>query len=399
VQTQFRSGLLEHGIEYYLGRSSQSFRLDLRIQLAGTRLKRIVELFIESVLKDSGIWEFSRRRSVTMHFVISDFALEFHLGFIQGEVSGGLGGPDIRAEVLLKMKANILDGIFTGRLNPTRAALSGKISFTGDTAKAMAFQRVQKDLKRLYVDAREKVGDPGDLTGPDAAPAVQVPAVARPSKGIPSAGTGDIRDAIFDVLSEMYDAGMITSTGGNISSGVSGSSNEIYITPGQIFKGALEPSMMVRLDREGNPLDASSLSPSSERLMHCAIYNTRPDVESVIHSHAPHATMLALAGLEFLPISTEAAFIGEIPRIPFIMPGTQELADAVAEAMGRGVAVLIQNHGLIVAAGSLRRAADMTLIIEQTAEMIVTCRKLGKKPPILPKKTVAMLRELGDLMA
>ena len=59
----------------------------------------------------------------------------------------------------------------------------------------------------------------------------------------------------------------------------------------------------------------------------------------------------------------------------------------------------MQNHGLIVAGGSLRRAADMTLIIEQTAEMIVTCRKLGKKPPVLPKETVDMLRELGDLRA
>ena len=69
-------------------------------QLPRTRQKRIVELFIENVLNDSGISEFSRRRSVTMHFVISDFALEFHLGFIQGEVSGGLGGLDKRAEML-----------------------------------------------------------------------------------------------------------------------------------------------------------------------------------------------------------------------------------------------------------------------------------------------------------
>jgi autoinducer 2 (AI-2) kinase len=329
-----------------------------------------------------------------MHFVLSDFGLEFHLGFSRGEVSGGLGGPDNRAEVLLKMKADILDGIFTGRLNPTGAALSGKISFTGDTVKAMTFQRIQKDLKRLYVEARKEIGDPGDLTGPDTVAAVQAP-----SKRIPSAQAGDTRDEILMVLSEMYDAGLITSTGGNVSARVPGSGDEIYITPGQIFKGALLPSMVVRLDREGNPTDGSSLSPSSERLMHCAIYNARPDVEAIIHSHAPHATMLALAGLEFLPISTEAAFIGEIPRTPFIMPGTQELADAVAGAMGRGVAVLMQNHGLIVAGGSLRRAADMTLIIEQTAEMIVTCRKLGKKPPVLPKETVAMLRELGDLRA
>jgi autoinducer 2 (AI-2) kinase len=258
----------------------------------------------------------------------------------------------------------------------------------------MAFQSIQKNLKRLYSQSRETIGDPGDLTAP-------VSVADRPPAPAPrhseTSVIGDIRHEVVDVLGQMYEAGLITSTGGNIS--VRNGTKGLYITPGQIFKGALNPSMMVRLDLEGNTLDADSLSPSSERLMHCAIYRDRSDVGSVIHSHAPNATMLGLAGLEFLPISTEAAFVGEIPRIPFIMPGTRELADAVAAALGGGVAVLMQNHGLIVAGGTLRRAADMTLIIEQTAEMILTCHKLGKKPPILPEDTIAMLRDLNDLRA
>ncbi len=133
--------------------------------------------------------------------------------------------------------------------------------------------------------------------------------------------------------------------------------------------------------------------------MHTAVLKARPEVQAVIHCHAPHATLLANTGLPFLPISTEAAFFVDIGRIPFVMPGTQELADAVVEAMGDGWAVLMQNHGLLVAGRSLRRAADSCEIIERTAQVIIGCYSVGKEPPTLPDKTVEMLSKYADLMA
>jgi ribulose-5-phosphate 4-epimerase/fuculose-1-phosphate aldolase len=59
----------------------------------------------------------------------------------------------------------------------------------------------------------------------------------------------------------------------------------------------------------------------------------------------------------------------------------------------------MQNHGLLVAGRSLRRAADMAEIIEQTAEVILGCYAVGKEPPVLPAETIEMLAKMGDLMA
>lgn len=208
----------------------------------------------------------------------------------------------------------------------------------------------------------------------------------------------ELRDAIAEVNAEMYADGLITVTGGNVSARIPGT-NEAWITPSRRHKGRLTAEMMTRIDMAGCPLDAGALPPSSEWRVHTAIYTRYERVTAVVHTHAPQATILMLAGLPFLPISIEAAFIGEIPRVPFIMAGTQALGDAVGEALGDGVAVLMQNHGLVVAASSLRRAADLTHAVEETARKLVACAMMGAEPQVLSVEEVAAVRASGVFRA
>lgn len=356
------------------------------------RMKAILEDFLSAAEKDSALTAAATGKDVTLHFDLSDLGLDFIIRLRDDRVVAGLGAPDEGGDVQLRLRADVFDGMFTNRVNPMQAAMDGRLSFSGDTAKAMTLQALQRDLARLYREAVARVGDPGDLASLPDPDAVAGAAAAAPTQ------PGDERDQLIQVVKELYEIQVITATGGNVSMRIPGA-DALWITPSQLFKGDLRPEVLVRIDLDGEALDRGARSPSSERLMHTAVYQARPEAGAVIHAHAPNATILANTDLPFLPISTEAAFFDDIPRIPFIMPGTRELADAVGEAARRSWAVLLKNHGLLVAGRSLRRAADMVEIVERSAEIILGCYAVGKEPPVLPEDVVKTLRKMGDLIA
>lgn len=357
------------------------------------KMQALLAAFCERMAGDDQVAKFSEDKDVCLAFCAPDIATSFYFGLHGGKVTSALGERE-EAEVLLTMRTEILDGMFSGSIDTMKAAMNGDISFVGDAAKAMTIQQLSRDMKRLYTGVKDELGDPGDLSSiPQPGQSSNAPAVIVEPQ--------DVRNELVEVVNELYEHYIITATGGNVSVRNPDNPDECWITPSQMFKGDLRPELMVRINLDGKPQDPGSRSPSSEWGFHTQTLRKKKAANAVIHAHAPNATILANCGIPFLPISSDAAFFGDIKRIPFTMPGSNELSELVSDALRDEWAVFMVNHGIVVAGKSLRRACDMAQIIERTAEVILGCYKAtgGKPPSVLPDEAVKLFRSMADIIA
>lgn len=206
----------------------------------------------------------------------------------------------------------------------------------------------------------------------------------------------DLREEIVRIVEELYEAHLITPTGGNVSARLPDEEGAYLITPTRLHKGSLRPEDIVRVNAEGRPANRRQ-RPSVETKMHLAIYDAYPEVEAVIHSHAPYATALGLIEGHVPPISVDAVPFTEMRVVPFGLPGDPDLIERVVAALEHAPAVLLQNHGLLTVGWTLRQAANRALALEEVIQILVTCRLLGGEPKTLPEETVELLRQTGAL--
>lgn len=200
----------------------------------------------------------------------------------------------------------------------------------------------------------------------------------------------ELRQALTETVRELYDAGLITPTGGNLSVRLPGGEGYL-VTPSAMYKGALRPESMVQLSPEGKPLE-KGVRPSIETGMHLKIYELRPKCNAVIHTHAPTATLFGTLELEIRPITLDAVRFLDLPVVPFSMPGTKELVAAVGERLTKCPAFLLQNHGLVTYGAGLRDASNTALALEEVCRLLLESREYGREPVLIPEPMVEVLK-------
>lgn len=202
----------------------------------------------------------------------------------------------------------------------------------------------------------------------------------------------EARRTVASAAREMAALGLATGSSGNVSLRLA--DGLFAVTPSGVPYSRLRDEEVVIIDGEAEPVEPEDggwsqpdLAPSSETLLHLAIYAARPDAGAVVHTHAVYSSVAAVAGLDVPPIIDEMMLSvgGPVKVSEYRFPGTQELADSVVAALGERNAALIRNHGAVGVGRDLDSALDVCVLVERMAHIFVFASLLGGANPLPPE--------------
>lgn len=213
-------------------------------------------------------------------------------------------------------------------------------------------------------------------------------------KQVKTIGEYELKKMICEIGKRVWTKGFVAANDGNIS--VKLNEREVLTTPTGVSKGFMTPDMIIKIDRQGKMLSGNSnYRPTSETQMHLAIYDERPDVGSVLHSHPPYCTSFAVANIPLNKCVLPEAIIviGAVPIAEYGLPSTNELPDAIKPLIKNSEAVLMQNHGALTVGPDLLTAYHRMETLEHTAKIVHLARQLGNVN-VLPQNEVDRLMDL-----
>ena len=190
---------------------------------------------------------------------------------------------------------------------------------------------------------------------------------------------------------------MITGTSGNIAMRSPGDRSIIAITPSGVDYDGMKPEdiAIVRMNGDGtNEWIDGNFKPSSEVPMHAAVMRARADVNATVHTHSIYATICAMGNEPLLPITPPHCEFTPIKVVNFFVPGSDEVAAGVRDALGEaGRVCLLKNHGLFACGRNMKAAMHAAQYTEEMGELTVISRQLGNYEP-MPEADVMKMKEL-----
>ena len=185
------------------------------------------------------------------------------------------------------------------------------------------------------------------------------------------------RDSICRLAKSLFDRGLTIGSSGNISVRLD---DGWLMTPTGSSMGNLDPNEISKLDLSGSLISGNN--PTKESFLHIAMYDERPDSRAVVHLHSTHSVAVScLADIDkknvLPPITAYYVMkIGTLPLVPYFPPGDINLAKAVKEMASDHHAVLLANHGPVVAGKTLEDAVYAIEELEETARLFLLLKNM-----------------------
>jgi 3-dehydro-4-phosphotetronate decarboxylase len=199
------------------------------------------------------------------------------------------------------------------------------------------------------------------------------------------------REAVCRFGRSLFDRGLTSGSSGNISVRVA---DGWLLTPTNASLGDLDPARLSRLDAGMRHVGGDK--PTKETFLHLGMYRRRSDARAVVHLHSTHSVAVScLDGLDpadaIPPITAYYVMrVGRLPLVPYHRPGDEALGPAVEALADRHHAVLLANHGPVVAGASLEAAVYAIEELEETAKLFLLLH--GRRIRPLTAEQVADLR-------
>ena len=197
-----------------------------------------------------------------------------------------------------------------------------------------------------------------------------------------------LREMICLLAKSMFDRGLTGGSTGNISARTE--DGGLLVSPTGTSFGRLDPGRLSRFDANGQHIDGDA--PTKEMPLHSAFYDTRSSAGAVVHLHSCHAVALSMmpdADTDnFLPPLTPYGImkLGKVKLLPFFLPGDPAMGDAVRGLAGKRSAVMLANHGPVVAGKDIEAACNAIEELEDTARLAMLTR--GLSPQMLTEAEV-----------
>jgi L-ribulose-5-phosphate 4-epimerase len=205
-----------------------------------------------------------------------------------------------------------------------------------------------------------------------------------------SAKFSDQRASLVDLHHQLFEAGLVVWSGGNISQRVEGG---FLIKPSGLMYPELTKQSMVYCDLEGNVLEGE-FGPSSDTAAHAYVYKNMPEVGGVVHTHSNYACAFAAVNEPIPCILTAIAdeFGGDIPVGPFAEIGDDSIGRGIVSTLSghRSKAVLMAQHGVFTIGKDAKSALKAAVMCEDVAKSAHLAKGLGT-PKRLPQEAIDRL--------
>jgi ribulose-5-phosphate 4-epimerase/fuculose-1-phosphate aldolase len=189
------------------------------------------------------------------------------------------------------------------------------------------------------------------------------------------------REQICLLAKSLYDRGLTHGSTGNISARTE--DGGLLVSPTGACFGRLDPARLSHFDATGRQISGDP--PTKEMPLHTAFYDTRSTAGAVVHLHSCHSVALSMMPDadedNFLPPLTPYAImkLGQVKLLPFFLPGDPAMGEAVRGLAGKRSAVMLANHGPVVAGKDLEAACSAVEELEETARLAIMMRGLNPK--------------------